>query len=166
MKNFESNMKTFCADALNVLKKYDYGIRDRITNGRYTDFYSVDWKGIGIASTTEPVIKYIIYTSLLHKYRMWSELKDYYNDGKEHGKLLDFGLYFGRESNSSDTELYPNVAVEMKWTKLTNKGFFYANWLQSIKRDTAKLSRCNPEYIEAEKYFMQFMFINIISHRK
>lgn len=158
-KNFKSNMSEFCNHALDVLKKYDKNIKSRLVKGDYSDFYSYDWKGIGIYSTTEPILKYLIFTNLLDKYRMWSEMSDYYKDSKENGKLLDLGLYFGDVNNESDEELIPNVAVEMKWTKLTQDGYFYSNWLPSIKRDITKLCRCSPEYQYAEKYFMQFLFV-------
>lgn len=158
-KSFESNMTEFCYHALGALKKYDEDIKNRILKGNNSDFYSYDWKGIGIYSTIETILKYLIFINLLDKYRMWSEMSDYYKDSKEDGKLLDLGLHFGDINDESHEELILNVAVEMKWTKLTQDGHFYSNWLPTIKRDITKLCRCNPEYKYAEKYFMQFLFV-------
>ena len=148
-KNHEQLIKEFCDDCLFVLKEYDEKIREKIINGVCADFYNNDYKGIGLYSVTEPILKYLIFTNLLDKYFMWSEYAGYY----ENGQLLDMGIYFGDEE-----EVEPNIAIEMKWTYITKEGYFYKNWENSIKTDLVKLHRCKKI---SNKYFMQFMMIPV-----
>lgn len=131
-KNLESNMLEFCKDALDMLEKYDNNINYRIKQGNYSNFYRGAWNGIGIFSTSETIIKHLIFTNLLDKYRMWPEMAYYYEGGKEDRKLLDLGLYFGDVSDNSDEELISNVAIVMKWAKLTQDGYFYGKLISDL----------------------------------
>jgi len=61
----------FLEDCTIALEKWDLDVRMKILNSSYANtFYSEFWKGIGVWSITEPIIKFIIFTDLCGKYQI------------------------------------------------------------------------------------------------
>ena len=88
-----------------------------------------------------------MYTKLCHKYRMWPECSDFYDDPK---KLLDLGMY-------SETADELDIAIEMKWVSYCKDGSTTSYWLDAMVSDAVKLYR---QKSSEQKYLMQFTFIS------
>ena len=141
-------VEAFCKDAIKVIKQYNSEIYARLERKAVKEFYAEDWKGIGIYSITEPILKWIIFSNLCHKYRMSPECSNFYADGK----LLDLCLYL-----TDDYEKAPDIAIEMKWAGFRNDKRPSAGWLKQMISDVTKLYQAKTP---SNKYFMQFAFIS------
>ncbi|MBK5261715.1 MAG: hypothetical protein JJE17_03965 [Peptostreptococcaceae bacterium] len=148
----DSFMCDFCDDAINVLKKYDSQINTKMLSGPNKNFYKYDAKGIGAWSITEPILKYLIYTNLVDKYKMLPE-RDFYGDKR----LLDLAIFYKditeEEINDDNVGWTPDVAIEMKWAGTRKDGNLYIGWLNQIKKDIVKMNDLRD--IE-NKYLMLF----------
>ena len=78
----------FCKDCLSVLKDYDRLLHTNLQETKFPTFYKYDVKGVSVYSVTEPILKFIIFTSLCRKYQIWPEGGFY--KGRE---LLDIALF-------------------------------------------------------------------------
>ena len=94
-------MERFCQEALTELNSYDTKLRNRIIRGETGNpgnFYSYHQKGLSIYSITEPIIKWLIFTSLIDRYCM---LPEHWTSS---GKYLDMALYSYPDSvNQTDS---------------------------------------------------------------
>ncbi len=147
-------MKEFSNECLEVLKTYDQRIRDNLTLTVHKDFYGFA-KGIAVYSITEPIIKFLIFSSLCKQYMIWPEVGEFYKDKK----YLDLALYLPNELkqlvNSSEDE--PDIAIEMKWGGLKKTGEFMKWGLTNFIDDMLKLHKnCNIR----NKYIMQFIILH------
>ncbi|MGE5574810.1 MAG: hypothetical protein ACM3UL_01630 [Ignavibacteria bacterium] len=142
-------MLEFLNDASKALQYWDNYVRDKFLNSFHRDtFYKNYWKGLGTWSVTEPILKFFLYIELCNKYRIRPE--DWvYNDSK----LLDFGIYVDKDEDSK----IPEVAVEMKWVKFTQKGLLTSNSIQSMVNDFVKLKKV----ASPNKYIMQFAITEV-----
>ncbi|WP_157723978.1 hypothetical protein [Thermincola potens] len=61
---------------------------------------------------------------------------------------MDFGIYVDKDEDSK----IPEIAVEMKWVKFTQKGLLTSNSIQSMVNDFVKLKKV----ASPNKYIMQF----------
>lgn len=155
-KNSDKLLVEFCNDCLEALKTYDNTIYENIHHTVYPEFYRNDVKGIGIYSVTEPILKFIIYSSLCSKYQMWPESSFY-----KEKELLDIAM-FSDEVNDIDKEIEPDIAIEMKWVSFTKSGEFYQQSLQNMIVDIEKLhTKCDI----SNKYIMQFSIVKSDNHR-
>lgn len=155
-KSTEELMIEFCNDSLEALKNYDNTIYENISQSLYPEFYRKDVKGIGIYSITEPILKFIIYSSLCSKYQMWPE-SSFYKD-KE---LLDIAM-FSDVVDDIEIEIEPDIAIEMKWVAFTKSGEFYKQSLQNMVADIEKLhTKCDIQ----NKYIMQFSVVKSDNHK-
>jgi len=142
-------VEQFCVDAVRVLRKYDKELSNSLKQKAVKNFYKHDWKGIGIYSATEVVIKWIIYSKLCHKYRMYPESSKFYESDKQ---LLDLAIYL-----TDDYEKVPDIAIEMKWAGFRGDKRPFSNWLKQMINDVTKLYQAK---VSSNKYFMQFAFIS------
>lgn len=147
-------MKEFSNECLEVLKTYDQRIRDNLTLTEHKDFYGFA-KGIAVYSITEPIIKFLIFSSLCKQYMIWPEVGEFYKDRK----YLDLALYLPnelkRQVNSSEDE--PDIAIEMKWGGLKKTGEFMKWGLDNFIDDMLKLHKnCTIK----NKYIMQFIILH------
>jgi hypothetical protein len=149
-KKIDEYVKEFCIDSLKALKEYDEKLKTNIEGSKYQKFYSDFPRGIFIRSITEPVLKFIIFSSLCKKHKMFPEASGYYK-GKQ---LLDLALSSPFLDKGSD---YADIAIEMKWGRIKKTGEF-AKWsLDFIQKDLLKLHKfCTIE----NKYMMQFMYMD------
>lgn len=148
--NVDEKFKEFCGDSLNVLKKYDEDIRNRIISGNVKEFYKLDHKGILLNSITEPILKYLIYSNLCNKYMMWSESPAYKTS--EH---LDLAIYL-EPTKSADNLIYSDkaeIAIEMKWGGICKNDTFNKWTIKTVTSDSIKLRKSKIQ----NKYFMQFI---------
>jgi hypothetical protein len=67
----------FVRDAKDILKHYDKKIYKNLKSSRYKDFYTEEWKGIGISGISETIIRFIISLELSLKYAIQSEIQYY-----------------------------------------------------------------------------------------
>lgn len=117
---------------------------------KYPSFYKYDAKGISVYSVTEPILKFIIFSSLCLKYQIWPE-SSFYNS-KE---LLDIAL-FSKPIKNIDNEIEPDIAIEIKWAYVTKSGKLNKWSLTSLINDVYKLhKRCET----LNKYVMQFLVL-------
>jgi len=102
-----------------------------------------EWQGLGAYSITEPILKWLIYTTLCDKYCMWPE-------HSVNGKLLDLGLSM-KPSNIN----CPDIAIEMKWAFFRKNGEIKSAWRDEMIKDAVKLygQKCFEH-----KYLIQFSF--------
>ncbi|MDR0406199.1 MAG: hypothetical protein LBH54_05290 [Clostridiales bacterium] len=140
-------LKKFCDDAIKAIKMYDKEISNNVNKRIVKDFYKDFWRGIGISSATEPVIKWIVFSKLCLKYKMWSECPCFYSDKKQ----LDLGIYL------EDDYETPDIAIEMKWAGFSADHRLFSNRLEHMINDVTKMYK--PK-VHSNKYFMQFAFIN------
>lgn len=157
MDKVDIYVKGFCAECLEVLRYYDNKIRENLVNSINNDFYEYMTKGISVWSITEPILKFLIFSSLSKKYMIWPEVGEYYNDRK----LLDLALYLPEEYTNNDVtkedESEPDIAIEMKWGGLKKTGEFKKWGLDNFIDDILKLHK---QCLIKNKYVMQFVIIN------
>jgi hypothetical protein len=60
----------FGEDCLRVLKEYDNTLYNNLMQSQYPEFYRLDSKGIGVYSITQPILKFIIFSSLCKEYQL------------------------------------------------------------------------------------------------
>lgn len=139
----------FCKDCLEVLRKQDEEIREKLVTSQCASFYKYYNKGINVYSITEPILKFFIFSSLCGKYQIWPEVNEYYK-GKQ---FLDFAMYSQKNIDWDDADIEPDIAIEMKWADFTKKGRFY-KW--SIDNSIDDLCKLKKDCIVENKYLMQF----------
>ena len=147
-------MKGFCNECLEVLRIYDQRIMDNMTLTDHKDFYGFA-KGIAVYSITEPILKFLIFSSLCKQYMIWPEACEFY----KHGKYLDLALYLPSELKQKigSSEDEPDIAIEMKWGGLKQTGEFMKWGLNNFIDDMLKLHRnCTIQ----NKYLMQFIILH------
>ena len=132
----------FCEDVKSILMEQDRYLYSQMMNEDVSKFYESDLRGLGLFSTTEPNIKYLIISKLCHKYMMWSEKK--YDSSR---KLLDLAILLDEENCKSEFA-EPDTAIEMKYGTVTRDGRLKE---RSIN-DFCKMKYCKIR----NKYFMQF----------
>lgn len=141
----------FCEDCLRVLKEYDEMLYNNLIQSQYPEFYRLDSKGIGVYSITEPILKFIIFSSLCKEYQLWPESPFY--KGMKH---LDLAMCSCRiEDINADIE--PDIAIEMKWGGIKKSGEFNKWSLNFIIDDIIKMHK---ECEVPNKYIMQFVIIH------
>ena len=147
-------MKEFCNESLEVLKTYDQRIRDNLLLNENKDFYSFP-KGLTVWSITEPILKFLIFSSLCKKYMIWPEAGEFYKEKK----FLDLALFLPNDLkhqiDSSEDE--PDIAIEMKWGGLKKTGEFMKWGLNNFIDDMLKLHKsCTIK----NKFIMQFIVLH------
>ena len=150
-KRVDKYVVDFCNDCLNVLQEYDVKLRKNLLDSEFKIFYKYDSKGLAVYSITEPILKFLIFSSLCYKYQIWPESSFY--KGKQ---LLDIAL-FTRRINNIDKEIEPDVAIEMKWAAVKKSGEFNKWSLKSLIDDILKLHK---ESETQNKYVMQFLVLH------
>jgi len=148
ISNCDELIKKFCGDAISAIERYDRELLYRLDNKAVKEFNKGYWRGIGIYSITEPIIKWIIFSKLCHKYRMYPECSAFYSDKK----LLDLAIYLKDEYD----EKTPDIAIEMKWATFRVDGRPSSFWLNQMINDVTKLYQ---EKKSSNKYFIQFAFM-------
>lgn len=138
----------FLDDCAEALKGRDVALRTKLLNSAYSKgFYNNFWKGLGIRSITEPIIKFLIFSELCSKYQIISE-DNSYNDSK----LLDLALYIEPIDYLDEQEA--EVGIELKWTKLTKNGRQYTRGIDSFLSDFNKMKKASNRH----KYIIQLAF--------
>lgn len=145
-------IQDFCEDVFDLLKKENELINTKMTTGENAEFNSNEWRGLGMFSTTEPIIKWLIYRNLVDKYKMWSEDNWGYKGTK---RLLDLALILDEAAGALTQDEYfrPDTAIELKWAGINKDGNFNVFSRNSIEKDIVKLADSTIK----NKYFMQFM---------
>jgi len=143
-RHYDNIMKTFVRDVKRVLQEQDLHIRNKFLKSPAVDgFYKDRHKGIATWSTTEPILKYLIFTELCDKYKMRQEDRAY-----KGSKLLDLSLFIDEENEWEPAE----IGIEMKWAALTKNSRMTAGSLQCFVEDFVKIK----EAMATHKYLLQF----------
>ena len=156
MAKVELNDKVaeFVRDAAEVLERHDERVYMNVLKSQHQDFYSEDWKGLGIGGVTEPIVRFLITSELCRKYRIWPEWQ-YRNGSKQRA---DIALFFGPPA---DKEGYwePDAIIEMKWANFRRRdepGSFN-NWaIGALQGDLEKLRYTGTD---GGKYVLQVAFV-------
>lgn len=137
ISKIDSYLIDFCKDCLSALKEQDQVIKNNFESSIYKEYYKGFPKGLYVRSITEPILKFMIFSSLSRKHRMFPEDSDCY----EGQQLLDLAIYSPLMKGEVTTEYIPDIAIEMKWGGLKSAGDFRQWSVNSVTEDVLKLHK-------------------------